>query len=174
MRTTRLSFLIAGFVAVSASIGHAQLRKVVAELTPLIEADGVHAGTTVRAALGVTLPEGYHVQSNAPRDPLLIPTELRLDSPTGVAVVEVVFPKTVDFKLEGNAEPLAVNLEQPHRGSLWNLPRHHRTRVVHFGLAVRPEKRAVDVHRLTVRALHQSKQRGPLCPVRTWALERKP
>ena len=38
------------------------------------------------------LPDGFHVQSNKPRDPLLIPTELTVDAPAGVTVEEVVFP----------------------------------------------------------------------------------
>ena len=47
---------------------HAQLRRIQAELTPLVEADAVHAGSEVRLALQVALPEGFHVQSNKPRD----------------------------------------------------------------------------------------------------------
>ena len=43
--------------------------------SPLVEADGVHAGADARAALQVTLPDGFHVQSNKPRDPHLIPTD---------------------------------------------------------------------------------------------------
>ena len=34
----------------------------------------------------VSLPEGLHTQSNKPRDPLLIPTELTIDAPAGVTV----------------------------------------------------------------------------------------
>jgi cytochrome c biogenesis protein CcdA len=97
-----------GLVAASTSLADAQLRKIVAELTPFVETDGVHAGSTVKAALAVRLPEGYHVQSNAPRDPLLIPTELRVEPPAGVKVAEIVFPKPVDFRLEGSEQALAV------------------------------------------------------------------
>ena len=87
---------------------HAQLRGVKAEVTPLLDSDGVHAGDTVRGALTVTLPEGFHVQSNKPRDPDLIATELSVDAPTGVTVKEVVFPAAVDLKQIGADKPLAV------------------------------------------------------------------
>jgi cytochrome c biogenesis protein CcdA len=84
------------------------LRRIQAELTPLVEADAVHAGSEVRLALQVALPEGFHVQSNKPRDPLLIATELAVDPPAGVSVAEVVFPTPVDLKQAGADQPLAV------------------------------------------------------------------
>jgi len=56
----------------------------------------------------VSLPEGLHTQSNKPRDPLLIPTELTIDAPSGVTVKEVVFPPSTDLKQAGQDQPLAV------------------------------------------------------------------
>ena len=90
------------------SVAHAQLRGVKAEVTPLLDSDSVHAGDTARGALTVTLPEGFHVQSNRPRDPDLIATELSVDAPAGVTVKEVVFPAAVDLKQVGAEKPLAV------------------------------------------------------------------
>jgi thioredoxin:protein disulfide reductase len=96
-------------VLAAASAAHAQLRGIEAVVTPLAETDGVHAGDTVRLAIQVELPKGFHVQSNKPRDPLLIATELAVDPlPPGVSVVEVVFPAPVDLKQLGADEPLAV------------------------------------------------------------------
>jgi hypothetical protein len=61
----------------TATTAAAQLRRPSpAELTPLVETDGVRAGSTVRAALVVRLPEGLHTNSNKPRDPSLIPIVL--------------------------------------------------------------------------------------------------
>src|SRR5262249_2323216 len=87
---------------------HAQLQHIKADLTPLLDTKGVHAGDTVRAALAVKLPEGFHVQSDKPRDPSLIATELTVDAPDGVSVKEVVFPTPIDLKQEGADQPLAV------------------------------------------------------------------
>ncbi|MBP7778174.1 MAG: thioredoxin family protein [Acidobacteria bacterium] len=86
----------------------AQLRRIPVEIVPIAESDRLRAGTSIKAALQVTLPEGLHVQSNKPRDPALIPTELILEPPTGITGVEVVFPKAVDFPQEGLPEPLLV------------------------------------------------------------------
>ncbi len=90
------------------AFAQAQLQRITAELTPLLAQDGAHAGDTVRAALTVALPEGFHVQSNKPRDPDLIATELAIDAPSGVTVKEVVFPAPVDLKQIGASQPLAV------------------------------------------------------------------
>jgi thiol:disulfide interchange protein DsbD len=109
-RRTRRSFRIYLILSVlsSGTLLHAQLRGVKAQITPLLDADGVHAGETIRGALTVTLPEGFHVQSNKPRDPDLIATELTVDAPAGVSVKEVVFPAPVDLKQTGVDKPLAV------------------------------------------------------------------
>lgn len=79
-----------------------------ATVTPFVEHEGVRAGSTTRVALRVSLPEGLHVQSDKPRDPLLIPTVLRIDAPEGVKVTQLIYPHPIDFALAGQAEPLAV------------------------------------------------------------------
>ena len=86
----------------------AQLRRPRADVTPITETDGVRAGSPARVALTVSLPEGLHTQSNTPRDPLLIPTELTIDAPAGVTVSEIVFPPSTDLKQQGQDQPLAV------------------------------------------------------------------
>ena len=96
------------FVLFAIAVGHAQIRGVSATLTPLVERDTVAGGQTVRAALQVALPEGFHVQSDQPRDPTLIPTVLTITPPEGVTVTEIVFPTPVDLKQQGIDQPLAV------------------------------------------------------------------
>ncbi len=86
----------------------AQVRPPEAVVTPFVEMGGVHAGSIVRIALTVVLPEGLHVQSDQPRDPALIPTLLTIDPPAGVRVTHLIFPHPTDFTLEGQTEPLAV------------------------------------------------------------------
>jgi thiol:disulfide interchange protein DsbD len=72
-----------------------------AELAPVLAASGVHPGGTIRGAVAVHLPAGYHAQSNAPKDPAVIPTRLTFDTPEGVTVSEVVFPATTDIRVIG-------------------------------------------------------------------------
>jgi thiol:disulfide interchange protein len=82
-----------------------------ATLSTLLDADGVRAGTSVRAVAKVVLPpdwKGLHTNANKPRDPSLIPTELTLEPPAGVTVEEIVYPVPIDLKQTGADLPLAV------------------------------------------------------------------
>src|SRR5690349_1751958 len=67
---------------------------------PKPEPVAAKAGTTVDVKLPLQLREGYHVNSNAPPDPYLIPLRLTWDSGP-ITVAEVVYPKPefrkVDF-----------------------------------------------------------------------------
>lgn len=76
------------------------------QVTPVLERSAAHAGTTIRAALRVSLPDGLHIQSNAPRNPSLIPTTLSFAPPPGVTVTEVVYPRTIEFDIAGSKEPV--------------------------------------------------------------------
>jgi thiol:disulfide interchange protein len=85
----------------------AQSRRPKADVVPLVERSA-HPGETARVALKVSLPERLHTQSNKPRDPLLIPTELTIDAPAGVTVKEIVWPPSTDLEQAGQDQPLAV------------------------------------------------------------------
>ena len=107
MRRQILVLLAVSAVVAAVPVG-AQVRAFTAELSPIVESDDVRAGTTVRTALGVRLPEGLHVNSNQPRDPLLIPIVLTVDPPPGVSVLEIVYPEPTDLRQEGADQPLSV------------------------------------------------------------------
>ncbi|MGE0705125.1 MAG: protein-disulfide reductase DsbD domain-containing protein, partial [Vicinamibacterales bacterium] len=105
--TTRHS--ITAILIVCASMaGHAQLRPITPQVATFVNSTGAHGGSELKAALLVTLPEGLHVQSDQPRDPLLIPTALAFDPPPGVSVEEIVYPDSVDLTQAGVDQPLAV------------------------------------------------------------------
>jgi DsbC/DsbD-like thiol-disulfide interchange protein len=101
-RTTAALILLTGAAA------HAQPRRPKADVTPVADADRVHAGATVHVSLRVNLPAGFHVQADKPRDPSLIPTVLTLTPPSGIAVSEIVYPKPTDLKQAGQKQPLSV------------------------------------------------------------------
>jgi thiol:disulfide interchange protein DsbD len=85
----------------------AQLRPVRADFATEVESSA-RAGARVRAFLQVSVPEGFHLQSNAPRDPSLIATALTFAPVPGIRAEEVVYPRAADFFLQGQTEPLAV------------------------------------------------------------------
>jgi thiol:disulfide interchange protein DsbD len=98
---------VLAFVVLGTSTGHAQLVRPRADVTPLVEGPA-RAGSPVRVALKVTLPEGLHTQSNKPRDKAFIPTTLTTDAPAGVTADEIVWPPSIDLAQAGADKPLAV------------------------------------------------------------------
>ena len=102
------TYVAAGLLLATGAVASAQFRGIKADLATLVGSDGVRPGASVRAALQVRLPDTLHVQSNAPRDPSLIPTVLTVEPPAGVRVAEIVFPPAQDFEQIGIDEPLAV------------------------------------------------------------------
>src|SRR5262245_5669941 len=84
----RAAFRSAGVLAVlllACASASAQRGPANASLTPLVEVAQIQAGSELRAALEVRLPEGYHTNSDRPRDPSLIPTTLTFgELPEGI------------------------------------------------------------------------------------------
>jgi thioredoxin:protein disulfide reductase len=108
MTPIRKALCTALALAVAASLGQSTPRPQYAEATAVAARGPVRAGTTVRAVLEVNVAPGFHVQSDRPRDPSLIPLTLTITPPRGIAVRETVFPPSKDFTLEGSDQPLAV------------------------------------------------------------------
>ncbi len=81
-------------------------------IDPVNETDAVHADSTARVGLDIALDPGYHVNSDAPLDDLLIPTVLRLDPPEGFTLEGVAFPEAILLEQVGVEEPLAVFEEE--------------------------------------------------------------
>jgi cytochrome c biogenesis protein CcdA/DsbC/DsbD-like thiol-disulfide interchange protein len=79
-----------------------------AEATAVAVGAPVRAGTTARVTLQVKVAPGFHIQSDKPRDPSLIPLTLTIDVPAGVSVEGLTFPPPKDFTLKGSDQPLAV------------------------------------------------------------------
>ena len=49
-------------------------------------------GRTIRAAVAIDIPSGYHINSNRPLAKFLIPTSLKIEAPAGARVGPVSFP----------------------------------------------------------------------------------
>ena len=102
--------VLPGGVLLAAAISMAQSspRLPYAEATAVAIAEPVRAGTTVKAVLQVKVAPGFHIQSDKPRDPSLIPLTLTIDAPKGISVAGLTFPPAKDFLLKGSDQPLAV------------------------------------------------------------------
>lgn len=72
--------------------------------------DSVVAGSevSVNATFEITLPDGYHVNSNAPLDEFLKPTRLLVDVPDGATVASIRYPEALLFSTQFSDQPLSV------------------------------------------------------------------
>src|SRR3984893_8067840 len=117
----RFRLALLALIAAATTVGHAQLRVPRADLTPIAETDGVHAGSSMRAAVQIRLEEGFHTNANKPRDPNLIPIELTLLPPEGISVAEIVYPEPIELRQEGAEQPLLVFERDFTIGVLFNV-----------------------------------------------------
>src|SRR5678815_4107358 len=96
------------FVLLAASsLSFAQTNPAGVLMMPKPEPVPAKAGATVEVKLPVQLREGYHVNSNMPPDPYLIPLKLSWDAGPFTAF-EVVYPKPILMKLGFSPTPLPV------------------------------------------------------------------
>jgi len=76
-------------------------------MTPKPEPLAAKAGSAVEFKLPLQLREGYHINTNMPPDPYLIPLRLTWDAGP-LTVSEVVYPKPSLLKVEFFPAPLPV------------------------------------------------------------------
>jgi hypothetical protein len=76
-------------------------------MTPKPEPVVAKAGATIEVKLPLQLREGYHVNTNMPPDPYLIPLRLTWDSGP-LTVAEVAYPKPSFLKVDFFAGQLPV------------------------------------------------------------------
>jgi DsbC/DsbD-like thiol-disulfide interchange protein len=80
----------------------------VVEARAVLETDAAHAGSTIHAAVVATISAGYHINDHKPSHDYLIPTELKLDSTSQVAVQEIHYPTGTAVKFEFDDAKLSV------------------------------------------------------------------
>jgi thiol:disulfide interchange protein DsbD len=72
------------------------------------QAETAHPGDEVRAAVRVTLEEGWHVNADRPLEDFLIPTELAVSPPDGITVRRIAYPEALMLESEMSEGPMAV------------------------------------------------------------------
>jgi DsbC/DsbD-like thiol-disulfide interchange protein len=73
-------------------------------VTARLSSDKVQRGRTLQATVVMDIPSGFHVNSNRPLEKFLIPTQLKIETPKGVRVSLVSYPRAVlrNFKFSKN------------------------------------------------------------------------
>ncbi len=74
----------------------------------LIAPDKIKKGRTVRASVVMDIPSGLHVQSNKPLDKFLVATKLEVETPSGMKVGPVAYPRALMRKLKFSKGMVAV------------------------------------------------------------------
>ena len=73
-----------------------------------IAPDKIKKGRIVRATVVVDIPRGLHVQSNKPLDKFLIATKLDVETPSGMQVGPIVYPRALMRNLKFSKDRVAV------------------------------------------------------------------
>jgi len=70
--------------------------------------DKIKKGRSVRATVVMDIPHGLHLQSNKPLDKFLVPTKLDVETPPGMNVGPISYPRPVMRKLKFSKGNVAV------------------------------------------------------------------
>ena len=79
-----------------------------AELALVPATLAVQPGGSARTAITVRLPEGFHMNSDKPREENLIPITVSMEAVPAVSGATAAFPEALDLEQEGAALPLRV------------------------------------------------------------------
>lgn len=73
-----------------------------------IAPDKVKKGRVARATVVMDIPSGLHVQSSKPLDKFLVPTKLDVETPSGMTVGPITYPRALMRKLKFSKGAVAV------------------------------------------------------------------
>lgn len=73
-----------------------------------INPDKITKGRSARAVVTMEIPSGLHVQSSRPLDKFLIATKLEVETPTGMKVGPISYPRALMRKLKFSKDVVAV------------------------------------------------------------------
>lgn len=130
MRASRLAGLLLACVGVvnaqQIQFGERPAEKGRGHVLLLTDAVELAAGTPQDVELRFRVDDGYHINSHAPKDELLIPTTLKLDSAAGLKLGEEHYPAGSAFRVKiGSGETLDVYQNEFRIGMRVSAPRGH-------------------------------------------------
>jgi Disulphide bond corrector protein DsbC. len=73
-----------------------------------LKPDKVKKGKSAQATILVEIPPGLHLQSSKPLDKFLVPTKLEVETPAGMKVGSVLYPRAVIRQLKFSKSPVSV------------------------------------------------------------------
>jgi len=73
-----------------------------------LKSDSIKKGRTVQGIVEVDIPSGFHIHSNRPLEKFLIATQLQIESPKGVRIGPVAYPRPVLRNLKFSKNRVSV------------------------------------------------------------------
>ena len=70
--------------------------------------DKAQRGRAIKAAVVIEIPDGYHVNSNQPLGKYAIPTQLKIETPSGIRLTPVMYPRGTVRTFKFSSEKLSV------------------------------------------------------------------
>jgi len=92
----------------SSQFTYSQFGERAAQIKAYNSTDKVYAGTESKIAIMVNINDGWHINSDKPKEDFLIPSKLTIDSTKGFEVNKIVYPKPIEVNLSFSDKPLSV------------------------------------------------------------------
>ena len=78
------------------------------KLSGSVAPDRIKKGRVVKASVVMEIPQGIHVQSNKPLDKFLVATKLDVQTPSGMSVGPITYPRPMMRNLKFSKSSVAV------------------------------------------------------------------
>jgi hypothetical protein len=130
MINSRASLAVVAAVAFSGVLGFGQGSPKVVEAKVALATNGVHAGSTARAAVVGRVTTGFHINDHHPTLDYLIPTEVELQKSADVTLERIVYPKGRPLKFSFSDVPLSVYEGEVPIGLLFRVSKSVASRTI--------------------------------------------
>lgn len=94
------------------------IQKDIVTIKSFLSFDKVYPGTEFKLAVEVTIADGWHINSDKPKDEFLIPTELKILENSDFKLLKTAYPTPKDIKLSFSETPLSVWEGTIYQGAL--------------------------------------------------------
>jgi DsbC/DsbD-like thiol-disulfide interchange protein len=105
---TSIKIFLSCAAALSTAMAGAAGTPSVVEARLVLSTNAVHPGSHVKAAVIARISPGYHINEHHPSLDYLIPSELKLEPPSGITVEKTVYPPGEISKFAFSDTPLSV------------------------------------------------------------------
>lgn len=96
----------------------------IADLTSFQSFKKIHPEGEIKLAFKISIKNGWHINSENPKEDYLIPTEIRIDSDIMVQQSKFVYPKAKEIKFDFSDIPLSVFEGDIYIGTIVKIPRN--------------------------------------------------